>query len=81
MIYSRWFKGNKSFLNNRKTKYTLFHEKSSKDDLHLRLLALNISDKKIKGKIKRLGVMLHENKSLEKLIRIIETKLVKKLDY
>ena len=42
-----WFKANKLFLNNRKTKYTLFHKKSSKDDLSLNLTALKIEDNKV----------------------------------
>ena len=32
-----WFKANKLSLNNRKTKYTPFHKKSSEDDLPLKL--------------------------------------------
>ena len=32
-----WFKANKLSLNNRKTKYTLFHKKSLKDDLPYQL--------------------------------------------
>ena len=81
LIYSRWFKANKSPLNNRKTKYTLFHKKSSKDDLLLTLPALKIADKKIERKtvIKLLGVMLYENISWEEHIRTIETKLVKNI--
>ena len=39
-----WFKLNKLSLNNRKTKYTLFHKKSSKDDQPLKLPALKIAD-------------------------------------
>ena len=81
LIYSRWFKANKSSLNNRKTKYTLFRKKPSKDDLLLRLSALKIADKKIERKtaIKLLGVMLYENISWEEHIRTIETKLVKNI--
>ena len=41
-----WFKANILFLNNRKTKYTLFHKKSSKDDLPLNLTASKIEDNK-----------------------------------
>ena len=41
-----WFKLNKLSLNNRKTKYTLFHKKSSKDDLPLKLPALKVADNK-----------------------------------
>ena len=77
------FKANKLSLNNRKTKYTLFHKKSSKGDLPLKLLALKIADNniKIKTAIKFLGVMLDENISWEEHICTIETKLVKILDY
>ena len=45
-----WFKLNKLSLNNRKTKYTLFHKKSSKDDLPLKLPALKVADNKIEIK-------------------------------
>ena len=71
-----WFKANKLSLNNRKTKYTLFHKKSSKGDLPLKLLALKIADNniKIKTAIKFLGVMLDENISWEEHICTIETK-------
>ena len=70
-----WFKANKLSLNNRKTKYTLFHKKSSKDNLPLKLAALKI-DNNIERKtaIKFLGVMLDENMSWEEHIRTVETK-------
>ena len=75
-----WFKANKLFLNNRKTKYTLFHKKSFKDNLPLKLPALKIADKNIERKtaIKFLGAMLDENKSWEEHICTVETKLSKK---
>ena len=61
------FKANKLSLNNGKTKYTLFHKKSSKDDLPLKLPALKIGDNKIERKTatKFLGVMFDENISWE----------------
>ena len=56
--------------NKMKTKYTLFHKKSSKDDLPLKLPALKIADKEIEKKtaMKFLGVMLDENISWEEHI-------------
>ena len=45
-----WFKANKLSLNKNKTKYTLFHKKSSKDDLPLKLQALKIADNNIERK-------------------------------
>ena len=45
-----WFKANKLSLNKKKTKYTLFHKKSSKDDLTLKLQALKIAVTILKGK-------------------------------
>ena len=58
-----WFKANKLSLNNRKTKYTLFHKKSSKDDLPLKLPALKTVDNNTERKIEIefVGVMLDEN--------------------
>ena len=78
-----WFKANKLSLNNRKAKYTLFHEKSSKDDLPLKLPALKIAENNIKSKttIKFWGAMLDENISWEEHICTVETKLAKILDY
>ena len=74
-----WFKANKLSLNNRKTKYTLFHKKFSKDDLPLKLLALKIADSKIERKtaITFLEVILDKNISWEEHTRTFETKLAK----
>ena len=76
-----WFKANKLSLNNRKTKYTLFHKKSSKDNLPLKLPALKIADNNIERKtaIKFLGVMLDENISWEEHLCTVETKLAKNI--
>ena len=41
------FKANKLSLNNKKTKYTLFHKNSSKDDLPLNLRPLKIAHNNI----------------------------------
>ena len=74
-----WLKANKLSLNNRKTKYTIFHKKSSKYNLPLKLPALKIADSNIERKtvIKLLGVMLDENISWVEHIRTVETKLAK----
>ena len=74
-----WFKANKLSLYNRKTRYTLFHKKSSKDDLLLKLPALKIADNNIEREtaIKFLGVLLDKNISWEEHIRVVETKLAK----
>ena len=68
-----WFKANKLSLNNKKTKYTLFHKNSSKDDLPLKLPPLKIADNNIERKttIKFIGVMLDENISWEEHIRTV----------
>ena len=42
-----WFKANKLCLNNEKSKYTLFHKNSSKDDLLLKLPDLKIANNRI----------------------------------
>ena len=79
--FGDWFKANKLPLNKRKTKYTIFHKKSSKDDLPLKLPALKIADNKIERKtaIKFLGVMLNKNISWEEDIPTVETKLAKNI--
>ena len=76
-----WFKANKLSLNSKKTKYTLFHKSSAKDDIPLKLPILKISGKKIEREtaIKFLGVMLDENITWEKHIRTIESKLAKNI--
>ena len=79
-----WFKANKLSLNNRKTKYTLFHKKSSKDDQSLqplKLPALKIADNNTERKtaIKFLEVMLDENISWDEHICTVETKLAKNI--
>ena len=77
-----WFKANKLSLNNRKTKYTLFHKKSSKKNLPLKLQALKIADDNIERKTakKFLGILLDENISWEEHIRMAETKLAKNVE-
>ena len=76
-----WFKANKLSLNKGKTKCTLFHKKSSKDDLILKLPALKIADNNIERKtaIKFLGIMLDENIYWKEHIRTDETKLAKNI--
>ena len=78
-----WFKENKLSLNNRKTKYTIFHKTSSKDNVPLKLPALKIARNIIERKaaIKFLGVILDKNIFWEEHIRTVETKIAKKLDY
>ena len=76
-----WFKANKLSLNSEKTKYTLFHKSSAKDDIPLKLPILKISGKKIEREtaIKFLGVMLDENISWEKHMGTIKSKLAKNI--
>ena len=42
-----WLKANKLSLNNKKTKYKLFHKKSNKDDLPLKLPVLKIGNNQV----------------------------------
>ena len=58
-----WFIANRLSLNIKKTKYTLFHKNSVKDNIPLKLPNINISNKSIerKSSIKFLGVMLVEH--------------------
>ena len=76
-----WFKANKLSLNNKKTKYTLFHKNSIKDDLPLELPDLKITNNQIERKkaIKFLGVMLDENVNWQEHIRTVENKIAKNI--
>ena len=68
-----WFKANKLSLNNKKTKYTLFHKNSIKDDLPVKLPDLEIANNEIERKkaIKFLGVILDENVNWQEYIRTV----------
>ena len=81
LFKDNWFKANKLSLNNTKTKCTLFHKKSSKDDLPLKLPALKTADNNTERKteIQFVGVMLDANISWEEQIRTAETKLAKNI--
>ena len=76
-----WFKGNKLFLNVKKTKYTFFHKNSIKDDIPLKLPALKIANREIErtNAIKFLGILLDENISWKNHIRSVEKKLAKNI--
>ena len=76
-----WFKANKLSLNNKKTKYTLFHKNSIKDDLPLKLQDLKIANNQIERKkaIKSLDVMLDENVNWQEHIRTVENKITKNI--
>ena len=76
-----WFKANKLFLHNKKTKYTFFHKNSIKDDLPLKLPDLKIANNEIERKkaIKFLGVMLDENVNWQEHIRTVENKIAKNI--
>ena len=71
-----WFKANKLSLNNKKTKYTLFHKKFNEDGLPLNLPFLKIGSNQIQRKkvITFLGVMLDENLDWQEHILTIEKK-------
>ena len=60
---SQWFKDNKLSINIKKTKFTLFHKNSSKDDIPVKLPALMVGSNNIErtSSIKFLGVMLDEH--------------------
>ena len=64
-----------------KTKYTLFHKKSVRDNILLKLPDLQIANDSGKRatSIKFLEVMVHENITWEDHIRTIEKKLAKKI--
>ena len=60
---SQWFKANKLSINIKKTKFTLFHRNSFKDDIPVKLTALMIGSNNIEraSSIKYLGVMLDQH--------------------
>ena len=60
---SQWFKANKLSINIKKTKFTLFHKNSSKDDIPVKLPALMVGSNNIErtSSIKFLGVILKKH--------------------
>ena len=78
---SLWFIANRLSLNVEKTKYTLFHKKSVRDNIPLKLPDLKIANNSIERttSIKFLGIMIDENITWEDHIHTIEKKLAKNL--
>ena len=78
---SLWFIANRLSLNVEKTKYILFHKKSVRDNIPLKLPDLKIASNSIErtASIKVLGVMGDENITWEDYIHTIEKKLAKNL--
>ena len=78
---SLWFIANRLSLNVKKTKYTLFHKKSVRDNIPLKLPDLKIANNSIERttSIKFLGVMIDENITWEDHMHTIEKKLAKNL--
>ena len=74
-----WFCANKLSLNTNKTKYVLFHEGKSKDNLSLALPDLFIDDVKIKRKnsLKFLGVMINDNLTWKTHVELVVNKISK----
>ena len=78
---SQWFKANKLSINIKKTKFTLFHKNSSKDDIPVKLPALMVGSNNIErtSSIKFLGVMLDEHISWIDHVRTVENKIAKNI--
>ena len=78
---NEWFEANKLSLNVEKTKYSLFHKPSRRDDLPLLLPKLLIKKHKVERveSIKFLGVLLDENLSWKDHIKYIENKVAKNI--
>ena len=76
---SQWFKANKLSINIKKTKFTLFHKNSFKDEIQLKLPALMIGNNNTKRKslIEFLGVMLNEHIFWIDPVRTVENKIAK----
>ena len=78
---SQWFKANKLSINIKKTKFTLFHKNSSKDDIPVKLPALMVDSNNIerKSSIKFLGIMLDEHIYWIDHVRTVENKIAKNI--
>ena len=74
-----WFCANELSLNTDKTKFVLFHEAKSKDNLPLILPELFINDVKIKREntLKFLGVMIDGNLTWETHVELVKNKISK----
>ena len=78
---SEWSRANKLFLNEDKTRFTLFHRPQDRCNLPLRLPALKINDYEITQSfsIKFLGILVDEHLSWIDHINTLENKLSKNL--
>ena len=74
-----WFCANQLSPNTDETKYVLFHEAKSKDNLPLVLPDLFINDVKIKSEnsMKFLGVIIDENLTWKTQVELVENKILK----
>ena len=73
---NEWFEANKLSFNVEKTKYSLFHKPSKRDDP--KLLIKKHKVERVES-IKLLGVLLHENLSWKDHIKYIENKVTKNI--
>ena len=76
---NEWFISNKLSLNVKKTKFSIFHKASRRDDLPLLLPKLFINNQVIKrqSSIKFLGILLDENLSWKEHLKLTENKVAK----
>ena len=76
---SQWFKANKLSINIKKTKFTLFHKNSFKDDIPVKLTALMIGSNNIErvSSIKYFGVMLDQHIFGIDHVRTVKNKIAK----
>ena len=74
---NEWFISNKLSLNVKKTKFSIFHKASRRDDLPLLLPKLFINNQVIKrqSSIKFLGILLDENLSWKEHLKLTENKV------
>ena len=73
---SQWFIANKLWLNEGKTKFTIFHKPRDNDNLPLQFPNLRMNNYEIKrsSSIKFLGVLVHENLTWVDYITTLENK-------
>ena len=78
---NEWFISNNFSLNVKKTKFSIFHKASRRDDLPRVLPKLSINNQVIKrqSSIKFLGILLDENLPWKKHLKLTENKVDKNI--
>ena len=80
---NQWFISNNLSLKVKKTKFSIFHKASKRDDLPLVLPKLFVNNQVIKrqSSIKFLGILLDENVSWKEHMKLTENKIAKNIGH